>query len=144
MKGVEIIITRLQAVAGVTNLVGAAPNDRIYKGSAPEKPLYPLLVLKMAPGGKRMQGTYSNPGYVEQAVQLIALAKTMDEADELAEQARQGLERFGSAQPAGIPFAGTTLYDIVNAVPPADGYAEEVEAFFVTADYIVHHLEPTP
>ena len=138
----DVVKLRLGQVAGVTNLIGAPPNDRIYKFWLPEKPVYPAIAYKLL-AVRRLRGTYSDPGYCEAMVQVISLAKTADGADALDEQVRLALERFGSSQPAGIPFAGATLYDI-ELGSSADGYAEEAEAFFKTTDYTVHHLETTP
>lgn len=138
----DIIRTRLGQVAGVTGLVGAPPNDRIHKFWVPQKPTYPAIAYKQL-GSDRLKGTYSDPGYAKVTVQLICLAKTADAADALAEQVRLALERFGSSQPAGIPFAGATVYDIEMG-SSADGYSPEAEAFFVSTDWTVHHLETTP
>lgn len=135
-----IVKTRLAAVAGVTAIVGA----RIYRGMTPQKPTYPCIVFRRVPNGsQRLRGVYSDPGYAKVPVQIVCLAKTQDQADAIAEQVRLALERFGSAQPAGTPFAGTTLYDIEMG-SEAEGYAEDAEVFFVTTDYTVHHLEAAP
>ena len=139
----DIVLLRLQQTAAVTNLVGAPPNDRIYKFWLPEKPVYPAIVYKLI-SDDRLRGTYSDPGYVKAVLQIVCFSKaSLTEADALAEQVRLALERFGSSQPAGIPFAGATLYDI-KLGSGADGYAPEAEAHFVTRDYTVHHLETTP
>ena len=138
----DVLKTRLGAVAGVTTLVGTPPNDRIYKWWTPENPTYPCIVYKLA-ATERLKGVYSDPGYNKATVQVIALDKTADGADALAEQVRLALERFGSSQPAGIPYAGATLYDIVVG-SQAEGYAFEAECFYVTTDYTVEHLETTP
>jgi hypothetical protein len=135
-----IVTTRLGNVTEVTDLVGTD----IFRGMLPQKPAYPCIVVQRVPNGsRRTKGAYSDPGYAIVPVQVISLAKTQDEADAVAEQVRIALERFGSAQPAGIPFAGTTLFDIEKGTE-AEGYLEEIEGFFVTADYIVHHLETAP
>ena len=138
----DIIKARLRQVAAVTAIVGAAPNDRIHKFWLPEKSAYPAIAYKLL-SVRRLRGSYSDPGYCEALVQVICLAKTADDADALDEQVRLALERFGSNQPAGIPFAGATLYDI-EIGSSAEGYADEAEAFFKTTDYTVHHLEATP
>lgn len=138
----DIVKLRLGQVAGVTNLVGAPPNDRIHKFWVPEEPAYPCIAYKQV-ASRRLQGTYSDPGYAMITLQIISLDKTQDGAHALDEAVRLALERFGSSQPAGIPFAGATLYDI-KLGSGADGYAPEVEAHFVTRDYTVHHLEATP
>ena len=137
----DVIKTRLEAVAGVTALVGAPPS-RIYKGKTPQNPVYPLIVYKRI-SSDRLQGTYNDPGYAKVMVQVISLADTLDAADALDEQVRLALERYGSSQPAGIPFAGGTLYDIKPG-SSADGYAPEVDKEFVTTDFTVCHLETTP
>lgn len=142
MKAGDVLKTRLGEVAGVTGIVGAPPNDRIYKFWLPQDPTYPAIAYKQI-AARRLRGTYSDPGYAEVTLQVISLAKTMDGAHALDEQIRLALERFGSSQPAGIPYAGTTLYDIVMG-SSADGYAEEAEAFFVTTDWTVHLLETAP
>lgn len=138
----DVIKLRLQQTAAVTAIVGASPNDRIHKFWVPQKPVYPAIAYKLL-ATDRLVGTYSDPGYCKATVQVISLAKTADAADALAEQVRLALERFGSAQPAGIPFAGATLYDIVMG-SSADGYSPEAESFFVSQDWTVHHLETTP
>ncbi len=138
----DVIKTRLGQVAGVTNIVGAPPNDRIHKFMLPQAPTYPAIVYRQI-AANRLLGTYSDPGYAQVTVQIICYARTADAADSLHEQVRLALERFGSSQPAGIPFAGATLYDLVMG-SSADGYDQESEAFFVTTDWTVHHLETTP
>lgn len=137
-----IIKTRLGAVSGVTTIVGSPPNDRIHKFWVPEKPTYPAIAFKLI-DTDRLQGVHNDCGWVNATVQVISLAETADAALALAEQVRLALERYGSNQPAGIPFAGTTLYDIEMG-SEAEGYAEEAEAFFVTQDWTVEHLETTP
>lgn len=142
----DVIRTRLQAVAGVTALVGAAPNDRIYRGMVPQKPdpIYPVIVLRRVPNASaRLKGVYSDPGYAKVPVQVICLGDTQDQADQVAEQVRLAIERFGSGQPAGTPFAGVTLYDIVMGAE-AEGYVEEIEKFFTATDWTVEFLEATP
>jgi len=142
----DIIKTRLQEVAGVYQLIGGAvaddPNTRIFKWWTPENPTYPSIVYKLQ-STERLEGTYGDPGFCKATVQVIALDKTADGADALGEQIRLALERFGSNQPAGIPFAGTTLYDI-HVGSQAEGYAFEAECFYFTCDYTVEHLETTP
>lgn len=142
----DVVKKRLIEVAGVYGLIGgAAPDDnvsRVYKWWTPENPTYPCIVYKLS-GTDRLKGTYGDPGYTKATMQIIALDKTADGADALAEQIRLALERFGSNQPAGIPFAGATLYDI-EVGSQAEGYSFEAEAFYVTCDYTVHHLEITP
>jgi hypothetical protein len=137
-----IIKQRLGEVAGVTAIVGAPPNDRIHKFWIPQKPTYPAIAYKQI-SAERLKGTYSNPGYAKVSVMVICLAKTSDDADALGEQVRLALERFGASQPAGIPYAGATLYDIVPG-SSADGYSDEAECFFFTQDWTVEHLEASP
>ena len=134
----DIIKTRLAAVAGVTSLVGT----RIHKFWLPQGSTLPAIAYKQI-AARRLQGTYNDPGYVMVTLQVLSLAATMDGAHELDRQVRLALERYGSNQPAGIPFAGTTLYDIKPG-SSADGYSDEAELFYVATDYIVHHLETTP
>lgn len=137
-----ILKQRLGEVAGVTSIIGAPPNDRVHKFWVPQKPTYPAIAYKQI-ASRRLQGTYDDPGYAMVTVQVICLAKTADAADALAEQVRLALERFGSSQPAGIPYAGTTLYDIKPG-SHAEGYDQESEAFFASMDWEVHHLETAP
>jgi hypothetical protein len=137
----DVIKTRLEAVAGVTALVGSPPS-RIYKGRTPQNPTYPCIVYKQV-GSRRLQGTHNDPGYAMITVQVISLGVSQDEAHTLDKQVRLALERFGSSQPAGIPFAGGTLYDIKPG-SSADGYSPEVDKDFVTSDWTVCHLETTP
>lgn len=142
MIAAAMLALRLQQTAGVTAIVGAPPNDRIYKFYLPQKPTYPAIAFRQV-AARRLKGTYDDPGYAEITFQVISLAITMDEAHALDEQIRLALERFGSSQPAGIPFAGGTLYDMVLG-SSADGFDEDSQAFFVTTDYTVHHLEVAP
>ncbi len=137
-----IIKQRLGEVAGVTGIVGAPPNDRIHKFWVPQKPTYPAIAYKQI-ASRRLQGTYDDPGYAVVTVLVLCLAETADAADALAEQVRLALERFGSNQPAGIPYAGTTLYDIKPG-SSAEGFDDDAKAFFVSGDWEVHHLETTP
>lgn len=138
----DVIKARLGQVVGVTALVSVPPNDRIYKFWLPENPTYPAIAYKLI-STDRLQGTYGDPGYCKATMQVICLAKSADGADALAEQVRLALERFGASQPAGIPFAGATLYDITVG-SSAEGWTDEAQVFFVTTDYTVEHLETTP
>lgn len=139
----DIIKARLEEVAAVYSQIGGAPpNTRAFKFWLPENPVYPAVAFRRV-GVVRLQGTYGDPGYAKVTVQVISFAKTADAADALDEQIRLALERFGSSQPAGIPYAGATLYDI-EIGSTADGWSDEVQAFFVSTDYTVHHLETTP
>lgn len=136
----DVIKTRLQAVGAVTSLLGAA--DAVYLGKTPQNPAYPCIEYSQI-SSRRLQGTYNDPGYAMVTVQVVVLAATMDAAYTVDKQVRLALERFGSSQPAGIPFAGGTLYDIEPG-STASGYAPEVDKNFVTTDYTVCHLETTP
>jgi len=136
----DVIKTRLEAVAAVTALLGAS--DAIYLGRTPQAPVYPCIVYVQV-SSRRLQGPYNDPGYAMVTLQVIVLAESLDAAYTLDKQVRLALERFGSNQPAGIPFAGGTLYDIKPG-STACGYSPEVEKNFITSDYTVHYLETTP
>lgn len=142
MKAADIVLARLQAVAGVTNIVGVPPNDRIYKELLPENPAYPAIVHKQI-ASRRLQGTYGDPGYCFATLQVISFADTADGAEALDEQVRLALERYGSSQPAGIQIAGTTLQDITMG-STVNGYSFEVEKQFVSTDYTVLFQETAP
>jgi len=142
VKADDIILARLQAVAGVTAIVGAPPNDRIYKAMAPENPAYPLIVHKQI-SSRRMQGTYDDPGFAFATVQVISFDATADGADALDEQVRLALERYGSSQPAGVQIAGTMLQDITLG-SSVSGYSFEVEKEYVSTDYTVMFQETAP
>lgn len=136
----DVIKTRLEAVAAVTSLLGAG--DAIYLGRAPQNTVYPCIVYNQI-GSRRLQGVHNDPGYAMITVQVICLAASQDAAHTLDKQVRLALERFGSSQPAGIPFAGGTLYDIKPGSSAA-GYTDDVAKNYVTTDYTVCHLETTP
>lgn len=140
MSGGQIVKDRLKATAAVTALVGAPPNDRIHRFWLPQDSPYPAIAYKRI-AERTLRGTYSNPGVHFETIQVISLAETADQAGELDRQARIALERFGSAQPAGIPFAGVTLYDIVLGAS-AEGYADEAKAHFVSTDFTINWQEP--
>lgn len=138
MKACKVIKFRLTNFAGVTALVGAAPNDRIYPLAMPQVPVYPAITYKQV-DSNRLMGTYDDPGVANVTVQVVAWAKTFDEVKALTEQIRLALERFGTAI-TGTPIDGVTVYDIKMG-SDADGYIGELDIFFITTDFTVTHVE---
>lgn len=138
MKAGSVIKYRLANFAGVTAIVGASPNDRIYPVVLPQDPVLPAIAYRQI-AGRRLRGTNDDPGVAEVTVQVTAFARTCDEAKSLAEQIRIALERYGTAV-TGTSINGVTVYDIVMG-SDADDYVPEIPCFAVATDFTVTHLE---
>ena len=138
MKAGQVIKYRLANFAGVTAIVGASPNDRIYPVVLPEKPTYPAVTYRQV-SGRRLQGTHDDPGVGIVTVQVTAFAQTYDAAKALAEQIRLALERYGTAV-TGTVIDGVTVYDITLG-SDADEYVPELDIFAVATDFTVTFQE---
>lgn len=138
MKAGLVIKTRLSGFAGVTALVGAAPNDRIYPVVLPEKCPMPAIFYRQI-DSTRLQGPHSDPGVANVRMQVVSLATSYDAAKALAEQVRIALERYGTAI-TGTAIAGVTVYDITIG-SDADSYEPELDLFAVSTDFTVTHQE---
>lgn len=138
MKAGNVIKYVLANTAGVTALVGASPNDRIYPVVLPEKPSYPAITYKQI-SGRRLQGVHDDPGVAIVTVQVTAFSGSFDEAKALAEQIRLALERHGTAV-TGTPINGVTVYDITMG-SDADDYVPELDIFAIATDFTVTHEE---
>lgn len=138
MKAGAVIKYRLATHAGVTAIVGASPNDRIYPVVLPEKPTYPAITYKQI-SGRRLQGTHDDPGVAIVTLQLTAFAQSFDAAKALTEQIRLALERYGTAV-TGTVIDGITVYDITIG-SDADDYVPELDIFAVATDFTVTFQE---
>lgn len=138
MKAGSVIKHRLANFAGVTALVGVAPNDRIYPVVLPEKPSYPAIAYKQI-SARRLQSVHDDPGVAIVTVQVTAFAASYDVARALTEQIRLALERYGTAI-TGTPINGVTVYDITIG-SDADEYVPELDIFAIATDFTVTHQE---
>jgi hypothetical protein len=138
MKAETVIKTRLSSFAGVTALVGVAPNDRVYPSVIPQDPTFPLIMFKRS-SSRRLTGAHTDPGICYATVQVVCLAKTADDVLALAEQVRLALERFGYAI-TGTLIGSVLVYDITVGSDAVD-YDGELDIHIATADYTVLHAE---
>lgn len=134
-----IIKTRLAEVSGVTDFVGASPNDRISPVVLEQDSTLPAITYRHTGDGTRASGQHSDHGAVSVSVAVIALAKTYDEARALAKQVDLALNRHGTAV-TGTPIAGFTVYDIKCRLP-ADTYVPELSCFGVSIEVTVDYLQ---
>ncbi len=125
----EAIYGRLQAVSGVTNLVGT----RVYPVVLPQDPVYPAVRYQQT-AGERTQAMGSNTGLVNTTVQIDSYSESYEEAREVAEEVRAALQRFQGT------VAGVEIESVfVNG--PLDVFEDQIKKFRVQQDFTVWHRE---
>lgn len=125
----EAIYGRLQAVTGVTNLVGT----RVYPVVLPQSPTYPAIRYQQT-AGSREPAMGSNSGLVKTTVQIDSYSDTYEQARQVAEEVRSALQRFGGT------VAGVVI-ESVFVEGPLDVFEEEIKKFRVQQDFTVWHRE---
>lgn len=121
--------SRLDGFAGLSALVTA----RIYPLVLPQKPALPAVTYQRI-DGPRMSGMTAEHGIATPRVQVDSYAATYASAKAVAKQVRLALQRW-----AGVEAAVTVLDSFLDG--DRDLYDDEVEAYRVSADYIIHHRE---
>ncbi len=125
----EAIYGRLQAVSGVTNLVGA----RVYPVVLPQDPTYPAIRYQQI-AGARAQAMGSNTGLVNTTVQIDSYSDSYEEARQVAEEVRAALQRFQGT------VAGVAI-ESVFVDGPLDVFEDQIKKFRVQQDFTVWHRE---
>jgi len=133
----EAIKTRLEAVSGVTDLVGT----RIYT-KAHQNKQHPLIWMQRITGG-HTQGLSGSMGHAAPLIQITAQAYQKADAAEVAEQVRLALDGW-SGNWAGVEVQ---LMSIVNGpfdidVPPKGG--DDRWTHQKVTDYRASHQVATP
>ena len=131
----KAIYARLQAVAGVTALVGT----RVYPLRLPQGPTYPAIRYQKIDAPRTHLMTW-DPGEVHARVQVDSYAKTYDGAQALAAQVRGALSRWGGAA-GGVTVEHVFLDDERDIDEPEPLHDGESGIYRVMQDYIVHYGE---
>ena len=130
----QAIKSRLEAVAGVTALVGSGSSARIYPMLLPQNPTYPAVRYQQV-DGVRESAMGADIGVVSATVQIDSYAETYAGARALAEAVRAALQRFSGT------VASVQIDDVFVASGPNDFYEEQVKARRVQYDFQVWHRE---
>ena len=126
----EAIFARLQAVTGVTDLVGT----RVFPLLLPQDPTYPAVIYQQITGS-RESAMGSDVGLVEATVQIDSYATTYAGARVLAEAVRVALQRFRGT------VASVVISDVFVLEGPLDLYEDAVKKYRVQQDFLVWHRE---
>ncbi len=141
MKAETVLKHRLGSFPGVTALVGAGEDGRVYPHVLPQDlpdSSYPAIVYKRV-ASRRLQGAHSDPGVAYVTLQVISLAKSADGMLALAEQVRLAMERYGKSI-TGTDIAGVTVYDTTLG-SEASEYEDTLHVHFSTLDVTICHAE---
>lgn len=125
----EAIYGRLQAVVGVTNLVGT----RVYPVVLPQDPIYPAIRYQQL-AGSREPTMGSNNGLVNTTVQIDSYSESYAQARQVAEEVRSALQRFRGTV-AGVVIEGAFVEG------PLDVFEDQIKKYRVQQDFTVWHRE---
>ena len=133
----EAIYTRLQAVAGLTALVGT----RVYPRLMPQNPTYPAITyLLIASPRERAMG--SDPGIVHSRWQFDVWDNDRDVVRDVTEQLRKALERYRGTftdQQSQTQQWFDTFID--NVQEPGPELVDDKPVFRCIVDAIIHYSE---
>ncbi len=133
----ETIFSRLSTFAGITALVGAPPNCRVYPHDlAPENATFPYVTYTLISAPREI-AMGSDPGLVRSRWQFDAWDLDPDGARNLAEQLRLALERW-----RGVG-SGTTVQDtfIDNQLNSPPALIDSRPAYRRITDAMIHYTE---
>ena len=126
------MITRLEAVTGVTDLVGT----RIYPNLLPQSPTYPALTYQQV-SGPRIESLQGHSGLAHPRFEFNAFAETYIEARDIIEQVRLALEGFsGTVDSVDI--------DGINLLDSRDFFEDSLGVHRRDMDFEVWHHEAVP
>lgn len=126
------IFTRLQAVSGLTALIGSSP-CRAYFGKAPKDPDTPYMVWFRV-SEQRDSAMGSDIGVVRGRYQFSIFDATADGASAVAEQLRQALQRWRNSG------SGTTVQD-TYFLTRQDLYEDDAKLHHAALDFEIIHQE---
>ncbi len=133
----ETIFSRLSTFAGLTALIGAPPNCRVYPHElAPENALFPYVTYSLISAPREI-AMGADPGLVRSRWQFDAWGLDPDDARDVAEQLRKALERWRGAG------SGTTVQDtfIDNQQNSPPVLVNSVPAYRRITDAMIHYTE---
>lgn len=130
------LISRLEAVTGVTNLV----SSRIYV-MVPQNAIYPLIRMQRI-GSDHNQEMNGSAGVVEAIVQIDCIGRKAKQAKDVAEQVRLALQGWKGSQ-GGTEFRSILLTDQRDLEEP-DQQGGEFGHFRVSMDFTVTYQESIP
>lgn len=125
----EAVFARLQAVSGVTDLVGV----RVYPQLLPQRATKPAVTYQRI-SADRESAMGADIDLVWARMQISSWAATYSEAKALARQVRLALQRWGGTA-AGV------VVDEVFILNEIDRYEDEVEIHRVIQDFKMWYRE---
>lgn len=135
----DAIFTRLSGFAGLTTLIGAgAQNCRLYHGLMPENPTYPGVTYFQV-STQRETAMGANPGIVHARFQFDVWSLDPDEARDVAEQLRRGLDRFRGTNLSGV----SQVFDCFpeNIEGPHQELVDAVPIYRWIVEVLIQHTE---
>ncbi len=115
----EAVYSRLSTFAGLTALVGAPPNDRIYRVRLPQDVTLPAVrFAKVAV--ERIGAMGADPGLARARYQFSCWANDPDQARDVAEQIRAALQRWRGTE-AGVVIQDSFFETEVDLFEPDVG-----------------------
>lgn len=140
------IVTYLKTASGVTNLVGAGANARIYLDQAKQGEKLPYLVL-VTFEGESHAGLSGQSGLENNAVEIMAYGKTVEQAYQLAQAVRfdsggnavlDGKDHFtlGSRYCNSCLSQGSALYGTDDPSP-----GQHTPRYWVSRVFVFNHQE---
>ncbi len=131
----EAITAHIKANAGLTALIAG----RVYPTHMPQNPTLPAMVYNRI-SGERVQNMQGSSGLASPRFQFDCFARTYAEAKGVGEALRLAIEGFSGT------MGGVSGVDVNSCLLQSDqdGYEDDLQLFWVTADYIVWHVEPKP
>lgn len=128
------IVTRLEAVSGVTDLVGTGDAARIYPLALPQRPTLEAITYQVITDiPEHAMG--SDPGISHARLQVDCWGNDYTEAVALASAVHAALSRFRGTS------AGVVIQDIFAIDKQRDRWEEDVEENRVGQDYRIHYEE---
>lgn len=127
------IFARLQAVSGLTALIGSSPCRAYFGGKAPQNPATPYVVWFRV-SEQRDSAMGGDIGVVRGRYQFSVFAETADSASAVAEQLRLALQRWRNSS------GGTAVQD-TYLLTRQDLYEDDTKLHHAALDFEIVHQE---
>jgi hypothetical protein len=132
----EAIVARMQGFAGLTVLVGTAPNDRIYPVRLPQGVTFPAISYQRI-SGQRTHAISGVSALARPRFQISCWGSDYGSVKAVAEQVRKCFEGFSGTMGAGI--SAQSMVDDDH-----DEYDPETQIYHVPVDIFVWFEENNP
>jgi hypothetical protein len=135
MRAERAVKALLDAAAGVTALVGAGSNARIYGGAAPQEAAAPLIVYSLQAAEREPVMDPVAERIVQSLIDVLCVDRTYGALKHLAEQVRLALNG------ARGTHGGTNVLGIVIEAEGPDQYEPQLDEFAKVWTFRVMHTE---